>query len=573
MPEPHSHLFHVEATLDDPGPEPVLALPVWTPGSYLVREFARHLESFSAADGEGRPLPWDRIDKHRFRVRTGAATRLVARYRIYAHDLTVRTSHLDGSHGYFNGASVLVYAEGHIAEACRLEVLPPPGWKVTTALAGGPAGFTARDYHELVDSPVEVGTHAVLEFNALGKEHAVAVWGQGNIDLGSFAGDLKKVVEAFGGMLGGLPYERYLFLVHLAERRRGGLEHARSATLHLSRLGFWPREAYLESLSLAVHELLHAWNVKRLRPAALLPYDYAREQYTRLLWWFEGATSYYDHLVLVRTGLLEPERYLKHLGEEWTALLRTPGAGKTSLEEASLVAWVKHYRPDENSVNSTVSYYRKGELVSWALDLALRRSGHSLDELLRVLLDRHADRGLPENGVEQAVAGWIGVAGAAAFFDKFVRGTEPLEVDLDLLGLALRLRPAEGPDDDGGDPGKEKARPTGWVGAEVDGDLAVTSVREGGPAWRAGLYPGDEIVAESGLRLARKALDERIRERGPGGAVRLHVFRRDQLVEVEIPLESPPADTAWLEAAPHATEAQRNAFQAWCGAPHPAGRG
>jgi predicted metalloprotease with PDZ domain len=570
LPEPHSHLFHVEATLDDPGTDVVLAMPVWTPGSYLVREFARHVEALSAADGEGRELSWERIDKHRFRIRAGGAGRAVVRYRVYANELTVRTSHLDGSHGYFNGASVLLYAEGRISEPCRLEVLAPPGWKVATALAGGPTSFTARDYHELADAPVEVGTHALLEFTALGKEHAVAVWGRGNLDLGSFAGDLKKVVETFGGMLGELPYERYLFILHLAERRRGGLEHAASTTLQLDRQGFSPRDADLEALSLAAHELLHAWNVKRLRPAALLPYDYAREQYTRLLWWFEGATSYYDHLVLVRAGLLSAEKYLKHLGKEWTGLLRTPGAAKMSLEEASLTTWVKHYRPDENTANSAVSYYRKGELVALALDLLLRRQGHSLDDLLRLLLERYADRGLPEDGVEQAVAGWIGAAAARGFFDRFVRGTAPLGADLELVGLALRLREAEGPEDEGGEPGKGEPGGAGWLGAEVGADLTVTSVREGGPAWRAGLYAGDAIVAEDGFRLAdRKALGARLRERGPAGALRLHVFRRDELLEVEVPLGIPPADTVWLEPVGAPGEAECAAFQAWCGAPHP----
>jgi len=378
MPEPHSHLFHVEAALEGPGAEVVLALPVWTPGSYLVREFARHLEGFSAADEQGGPLAWERLDKHRFRVRCGGAARALFRYRVYANDLTVRTSHLDGSHGYANGASVLVYAEGRGQEPCTLEVFPPPGWRVTCPLDGGPTEFTARDYDELVDSPIEIGTHALLEFAALGKPHTLAVWGKGELDLGAFAADLRRVVEQHGAMLGGLPYSRYLFLVHLSDRRRGGLEHARSTTIHLSRMGFKPDKAYAEALSLAVHEFLHVWNVKKLRPAALQPYDYSREQYTRLLWWFEGVTSYYDHLLLVRAGLLPAPRYLKHLGEELTALERSPGAGKMSLEEASLTAWVKHYRPDENSGNSAVSYYRKGELAGLALDLFLRRHGRSL---------------------------------------------------------------------------------------------------------------------------------------------------------------------------------------------------
>lgn len=569
MPEPHSHLFHVEAALDEPGAEVVLALPVWTPGSYLVREFARHLEGFTASDARGAPLAWERIDKHRFRVRCGGVNRALIRYRVYANDLTVRTSHLDGSHGYMNGANVLVHAEGRTQEPCVLEVVPPPGWLVTCPLDGGPTEFTARDYDELVDSPVEVGTHALLEFAALGKPHTLAVWGRGELDLGSFAADLRRLVEHHGNMLGGLPYSRYLFLVHLSDRRRGGLEHARSTTLHVDRGGFSPRETYLETLSLAAHEHLHAWNVKKLRPAALKPYDYSREQYTRLLWWFEGATSYYDHLVLARAGLIDGQGYLRHLGKGLTELWRTPGAAKVSLEEASLTSWVKHYRPDENSDNSTVSYYLKGELVAMALDLLLRRHGRSLDELLRLLIDRHTDGGVPEDGVEKAVAWWIGADAARAFFDAQVRGTAPWTADLALVGLAMRTRPADGPDDEGGKPGDPDEPGAGWLGADLDDDLEVTTVREGSPAWRAGLYPGDEIVAEGGVRMTTKKLQRRLADRGSGGTLHLHVFRRDELLPLAVQLGLPPDDTVWLEPLPEATPAQRAAFKAWCGAPHP----
>jgi len=569
MPEPHSHLFHVEAVLEDPGGEVVLALPVWTPGSYLVREFARHLEGFAALDGRGAPLPWERLDKHRVRVRCGGTPRAVFRYRVYANDLTVRTSHLDGSHGYVNGANVFLHAEGRLGEACALEVVAPPGWRATCSLDGGPTEFTARDYDELVDSPIEVGTHALLEFSALGKPHTLAVWGRGELDLGAFTADLRRVVEHNGAMLGGLPYPRYLFLVHLSDRRRGGLEHARGTTLHLDRGGFTPRDVYLETLSLAAHEHLHAWNVKKLRPAALIPYDYAREQYTRLLWWFEGATSYYDHLVLARAGLLPPSDYLRHLGKGLTELARTPGAAKVSLEEASLTSWVKHYRPDENSDNSTVSYYLKGELVALALDLMLRRRGRSLDELLRLLLDRHADGGVPEDGIERAVAWWIGADAARAFFDAQVRGTEPWSADLALVGLELRTRPASGPDDEGGGEAEGLLEVAGWLGAELDDDLEVESVREGSPAWKAGLYAGDEIVAEGGVRMTPKKLQRRLADRGPGGTLQLHVFRRDELLQLEVALGPPPEDTVWLAPLPEATPAQRAAFRTWCGAPHP----
>ncbi len=595
MPEPHGHLFHVELAVERPGDVLVLALPVWTPGSYLVREFARHIEGLGAEDGDGRALGVERLDKHRFRVAAHGAVVARVRYRVFAHELTVRTCHLDGTHAFFNGAGLLLYVEGRQREEHALEVIPPAGWRVATALAPAPGGrdplgdsgaepaggrwlFLARDYDELVDSPVEAGTHKLATFSALGRPHAIALWGRGDVDLGRLSDDARRIAEHFAGLMGGLPYSRYLFIVHLNAAARGGLEHSSSTALLVKRSGFFPRDAYEETLGLFAHEFFHVWNVKGLRPAALLPYDYAREQYTRLLWWFEGATSYYEELALVRARLAEPKRYLKHLGEELTTLARLPGAAKMSLEEASLTAWVKYYRPDENSANSAVSYYQKGELVALALDLLLRRGGGSLDDLLHTLFQRHAARGLPEDGVEVAVAERVGGDAARAFFDRHVRGTGPidlaLDLDLELVGLEVRRRRAQGFDDKGGTPPKPDEGPLpGWLGATLGSGakLTVSSVREGSPAWRAGLYAEDEIVAESGFRVDRAALWDRLCERGPGGALGLTVFRRDELVEVPVPLAEPPEDTFWLEPVASPTPGQRAAFEAWCGAPFPAG--
>jgi predicted metalloprotease with PDZ domain len=586
MPQPHAHLFHVEITVDAPGEAVVLGLPVWTPGSYLVREFARHVEGLTADDGDGRSLKAVRLDKHRFRVESAGARRVVVRYRVFAHELSVRTSHLDGTHGFFNGAGVLLYVEGRERERHELEVVPPPSWRVATALdvapggsdpfaAGGGRGpwrFTARDYDALVDAPVECGTHELVTFTALGKPHAIALWGRGRVDLPRLADDARRIVEHFGGLMGGLPYPRYLFIVHLTPSSRGGLEHAASTTLQVKRSGFHPRDAYEDTLGLVAHEFFHVWNVKALRPAALLPYDYAREQYTRLLWWFEGVTSYYDELALVRAGIAPPKRLLKHLGEELTVLARTPGERKMSLEEASLTAWVKYYRPDENTVNSAVSYYQKGALVALALDLRLRRAGRSLDDLLRTLFERHAARGLPEHGVEAAVAELVGEGPARELFDRHVRGTGELELDLAQVGLEARRRAAQALEDKGGTPPKPDAGPAhGWLGAALAAGpkLTVSSVREGSPAWRAGLYAEDEIIAEGGFRVDRNGLWDRLAERGPDGELRLTVFRRDELIDVSVALAPPPDDTLWLEPVAAPTDEQRAAFRAWCGAELP----
>ncbi|HEX9051595.1 MAG TPA: PDZ domain-containing protein, partial [Anaeromyxobacter sp.] len=316
--------------------------------------------------------------------------------------------------------------------------------------------------------------------------------------------------------------------------------------------------------------------VKRLRPAALLPYDYGREQYTRLLWWFEGATSYYEGLSLVRAGLVEPKRHLRKLGEALTLLERAPGARKTSVEEASFLAWVKHYRPDENSPNSAVSYYLKGELVALALDLELRRRGKSLDDVLRALYARHRAAGVPADGVERVVGELVGRDAARAFFDLHVRGTGPLQLDLGAVGVRLRRRAAQGLDDKGGTPPRpDDGRPApGFLGIDLEPGprLVVRSVREGSPAHAAGLYAGDELVAEDGFRVDRAALWDRLCERGHGGKLALTVFRRDELVAVTVALGPPAEDTVWLEPDPAATGEQRAAFEAWSGGRWPAGK-
>jgi predicted metalloprotease with PDZ domain len=571
-PEPWTHLFHVELSIEAPGGDVVAALPVWTPGSYLVREFARHLETPSAEDEAGRQLPVERPDKHTLRIAAGRAARLTLRYRIYANELTVRTSHLDATHGFVSPAGILAAVRGQEAGPHQLTLDLPQGWRAATALPGGPTEFTARDYDHLIDSPLELGTHRTVAFEALGVPHEVAVWGEGHLDLDRLAGAARTIVETAGRFWGGLPYQRYLVILHLTGKGRGGLEHHDSTVLQYPRLGPGERDGWEGLLGLLAHEHFHAWNVRRLRPATLTPYDYGREQYTGLLWWFEGATSYYEQLLLTRAGLLALPRYLKALGQLLTTLARTPGAAKLPLDEASRLAWVKHYRPDENSGNSGVSYYLKGELVALALDLALRRAGGSLDEVARTLFERHRDRGLPEGGVEPVLAERLGAEEARRLLDQWVRGTAPLEpgLDLDLIGLRLRHRAASGPDDKGGTPGKPPEGPVpGWLGADFSGGLTVKSVREGSPAWRAGLTADDELVAEGGWRLDRAGLATRLEALGPGGTLRLTLFRRDELLRLDVPLAAPPEDTCWLEPMEEATPAQRAAFQAWCGAPWP----
>lgn len=568
----HEHLFEVEARFSTPDALDVW-MPVWTPGSYLVREYARHVQDFSASDGAGRALAWRRLDKCTWRVDRPEDGIAAVRYRVYAHDLTVRTNHLDGSHGYFNGAALFVTSDRHRAEPCRLVLDLPAGWRAFCALPESEGARMARTYDELVDSPVEMGPHRTFSFVAAGKPHDVVVWGEGNVEPGTLARDLKTVCETEARIFGGVPFDRYLFILLLTDKGRGGLEHASSCTLLWPRLGFRPRERREELLSLAAHEYFHLWNIKRIIPRAFLPFDYRRESYTELLWAMEGITSYYDTLVLRRAGILGAADTLTRLGEVLTAVESTPGRRLLTLADASRLAWIKHYRPDESSPNNAVSYYAKGEIVAALLDLEIRhrtRGTRSLDDLMRLLLTRFGDgSGVPEDGVEKA-ASEVAESDLSLFFDRAIRSTEELDDGIfGHAGLELRRCAKRNPSDKGGTPAGPREEGKPWLGIDLrPGERTIVATTfTGSPAAAAGLSPDDEIVAFNGLRATPSSLAELIEDHGPGETVRLTLFRRDQLLEIEARLAPQPLTACWLEKKPDATAAQRALYQAWLGEP------
>jgi predicted metalloprotease with PDZ domain len=566
MPAPHSHLFHVTIALDGLAGDSVeLVLPAWTPGSYMVREYARHLQAFAAESERGDALPWRKLAKDCWRVETGGASRITVRYQVYANDLTVRTSHLDGSHGYLNGASVFLYVPGRTAEPLRLAVEPPEGWIVTTGLEpdGAPNRFRADDYDHLVDSPLECGTHRLLPFEVDGVPHRIAIWGRGNEDEARLLADTRRIVETQRDFFGGLPYAHYTFILHLTDGKGGGLEHRNSVTNQLDRWTFRPERSYERYLSLTSHELFHVWNVKRLRPAPLGPFDYRRENYTRLLWLMEGGTSYYDDLLLTRGGLLPPERFLAKLADKILLLQSQPGRLLQSVEQSSFDAWIKLYRPDENSANSSISYYLKGALVCWLLDMELRsRSGgaHSLDDLLRLLYARYPldGPGIPEDGaVLAALEELAGAHGGAFadFFRRYIAGTEELDYQRGLAVVGLEARWG-------------RRAPEAWLGLGLrrQGErTVVASVRADGPAYAAGVYADDELLALDGWRVNEERLNARLAERAPGDTVRLGLFRGDALLELPVTLASAPADSLELARVAAPSEAQQRAYRSWLG--------
>jgi predicted metalloprotease with PDZ domain len=559
--QPEARRIEVELAVEARGAQSVdVRLPVWTPGSYLVREHQRHVDGLRALGEGGAELPVEKVDKHTWRVRCEGARTVRVAYRLHCFELTVRTNHVDATHAFLNPSAAAVFVVGREAEACSVRLQMPASWRAWVALPQEDGAYRAQDYDELADSPFELGTegsHTAHTFTAQGVPHELVVWGRGDFDARRVVPDIIKIIDAEAAIFGGLPYsDRYLFILHLNDKGRGGLEHRRSCALLVPRFSFVQKSAYEDFLLLAAHEFFHLWNVKRLRPAAFTPYDWTRENHTRLLWAMEGLTSTYEVMALRRAGLVTPQRFLEIWAERVTQLLRTPGRLRTSLAQASFDAWIKHYRPDESTGNTTISYYLKGSIVGFLLDLELRRrsgGARSLDDLVRALFEKHgAAPGLPEDGVEKAAIDLLGGdAGLNEWFQRAIRSTEELQLEEALEGVGLQAvqHPAKSAEDKGGaqehpeDAPDPAAQARSWLGATVrerNGALEVASVAEGSPAQAGGLAAGDEIVACDGVRADLK---QRLARGQPGQTVRLSLFRMDELLETAVQLAPAPRDT------------------------------
>jgi predicted metalloprotease with PDZ domain len=571
MPQPESHLF--EVTLRVKGWQlPVLDLkmPVWTPGSYLVREYSRHLQDFSVAAG----LAWHKVSKNHWQVETSIAhftgsdihheqvDEITICYRVYANDLTVRTNHLDGTHGYFNGAALFFFVPGWERSPIQVKINPPHAdWRTAVMLPEvAPNTFVVADFDQLVDSPFEVGIHQRYEFEVLGKLHEYVFWGTGNYDAAKLITDTKKIIETEAEMLGGLPYERYLFLVHLSGNGFGGLEHKDSCTLNYHRLGFRDPEKYRRFMQLVAHEFFHLWNVKRIRPKALEVFDYEQENYTPSLWFSEGTTSFYDLTFPFRSGLYDAKTYLQQLGKEITRYLTTPGRKVQPLAESSFDAWIKLYRRDSNSDNSQISYYLKGEMVSLLLDLLIRakhQNKRSLDQVVQHLWQEfgQSEVGFTPNQLKETIEA-VAEQDLSDFFHRYLETTEALPFETYLQPFGLQLKPED----------ISNAPPyLGMTVKRTNGRDMVTFVEMDSPARQAGIDPEDELLAIDGLRVKADQLVSRLKDYGVGDRLQVTIFHQDELKTVTVTLESPRPSQYEIIPVEHPSAEQRFLLQGWLG--------
>jgi predicted metalloprotease with PDZ domain len=575
-PRPAERLLEVGLRFTPPGPGTVrLVFPVWTPGSYLVREHERHLQDFRARDHKGAELPWRKSAKNVWEVETGSGGPVSLSYRLYAAELSVRTSHLDSDHASLEGTATFLCVEGLRERQAVLEIHPPEGWKVATALEPLPGSglrFGADDYDHLVDCPVEMGDFTESRFEVRGVPHRFVVCGRGNWNARRITEDTAKIVEEAARIFGGLPYPHYTFLCHQVRGGGGGLEHRNSCSIQVDRNAFASGTAYRDLLDLVAHEHFHVWNGKSIHPAAFDRIDYGGECYTSLLWIFEGFTTYYGWLLPMRSGLVAVEAWLDTLARRLTDRARTPGRARMSLAEAGFDAWIKYYRPNEHAPNAQVSYYSEGALAALVLDLEIRRlteGARSLDTVM-AHLEREHGRGRPglgEDGLPRVLEAVAGTDLEDLHRELAHDRADPdYAARLRWVGLDVVREPPETRETADG------KRPAGFLGVTLTRDRdrnVLGRILEGTPAAEAGLQSGDEILAVEGVRLEPSSLRDRISACAPGEPVRLALFRRDVLREVTVTPGADPFPRYRLRAHPEAGEAERERFHSWCGATLP----
>ena len=578
----NGHVFSVTCSIPSPKNQGQrLIMPTWIPGSYMIRDFSKNVVQITAMDADsGEPVDIYKIDKSTWELGE-CKGRVVVSYAIYAWDMSVRTAHLDQTHGYFNGTSVFFAVEGQEASVCELDIQQPKNtcaedWRVATTLKEltakryGFGKYQAENYDELIDHPVEMADFDLVTFDACGVPHDVVFTGKHYTDLERIAADLKVICEyqiKFFGMPA--PMERYLFLTWVVGDGYGGLEHRASTSLICSRADLPTSkdndvtDGYRTFLGLCSHEYFHTWNVKRIKPAKFLPYALGQESHTELLWAFEGITSYYDDLILARTGIISQESYLELLGQVMTRVERAQGRHKQTVSESSFDAWTKFYKQDENATNAIVSYYTKGALVVLGLDLLLRKlTGDQLtmDQVMVMLWQEFGVKqvGIQERELERRVvelaAPYIDESGKALleiYFEQALRSTKDIDLAplLEDRGVLLQLRAADSTTDKGGKVGSKESEggvSLGAIYAEAATGVKLSVVVNGCAAHKSGLSAGDEVIAVDGLRVNKGSIEKVLSVFKPGQVISIYAFRRDELMHFDVTLEIPKQDTVFL---------------------------
>ncbi|WP_245590585.1 M61 family metallopeptidase [Adhaeribacter aquaticus] len=562
MTEPQTHFFEVEMTLTDLKQRYVdLKMATWTPGSYLIREYARHVEAFSASTGN-QNLRAEKINKNTWRVYANNAKEVKVKYKVYAFELTVRTNFLDQSHGYINGAALFLYPDKKLDLASTITIKPYSQWKeISTGLqsvGGNKWVLQAPNFDILADSPIEIGNQEIFTFQAAGVPHTVAIYGQPLYNQERLKTDMAKIVEASTAVTGENPNRNYTFIVHCGPGLGGGLEHLNSTTVQTSLFFGTNERAYKNFLGLVAHEYFHLWNVKRIRPIALGPFDYENENYTHMLWVSEGITSYYEDVLLRRKAIYTPEEYLATAASNINTIENIPGNKVQSATESSFDAWIKNYRPNENSVNSTVSYYSRGSVIGNLLDLEIMgatKGQKTLDDVFRYLWEEYykkKKRGYTDDEFKAAVERVAG-HNLDAFFRDYIAGTQTFDYNKFFGYAGLKLV------------NQNEGKTEAFLGANTSatsGKLLVTSVLRDSPAWKNGINVNDEIIAVNGFKIGND-LAAYLQMYRPNDKVKVTVARAGRLLDLDVTLANNPTVNYKLEKLPNQTPEQLAVYTKW----------
>ncbi len=559
--EPNTHMVDVDVEVDGlTGDFIDFSMPVWTPGSYLVREYSKNVIS-AQAHRKTKALKVRKIDKNTWRVNTEGYGKITFSYWVYAFELSVRTSFVDTEFALLIGAGIFMIPEGFENNKLFLTIEPYFQWnKATTELPrykGSPFSFVAGNFDQLIDSPILLGNQKTYQFKAAGIPHTFSITGEGNYDADQIMEDTKAIILAAKEIFGELPYDHYTFTLILTDNGYGGLEHKNSCTMIYDRWKFQDRKDYLKFMGLVSHEYFHTFNVKRIRPVELGPFDYFRENYTSLLWVSEGITSYYDNLLLLRSGVADVDEYLEFLEKDIKRLEKIPGRKIQSIAQSSFDSWIKLYRPNENSVNSTVSYYLKGSLVGLVLDLEIRESTggtKSLDDVFRALWKDYKSSG--DGFTEKEFMDLCETVAGKSLENiwSFVHTTEEMNFDKYLESVGLHLVKEYEKDDE----------PGVWFGISVNkGNMKIQKVFSDGPAWNADLNVGDELIAMNGIRLTSSNYQKLMKAAEPEIPCDFIISRRGLIKNISISPVTAPADKYQIKRLDEPSDLQKALYESW----------
>lgn len=561
MPDPSSHFFEVQIKLSGLKDKHLeLIMPVWRPGRYFIFDFASGVQEFKATGKRGRMLRWRKTDKCKWDIQTGSNCDVTVFYKVYANEFALRTRGLDELHAFVNCATVFLYPKKYRHNRLKLKVLPFNDWHVTTGLENFKNKkniFLSPDYDYLADCPLEIGNQKDYSFDVEGIEHVFSIFGDAEYDIEKIKTDLALIIKKNYEFWGSVPYSRYVFITHCTPNSGGGTEHLNSTIIGVKPDAFLDENSYKNFLRLVSHEFFHTWNVKQLRPKGITPYDYTKENYLEELWIAEGSTSYYDSLMLCRTGQLQHEDILKEITKTIEDDRKRPGNLIQSLAESSFDAWVKFWKGTQQSYGSETDYYKKGADVSLILDLEIRQCSnnkHSLDDVFKTMYKKFPlGKGYTNSDFIKVCSKFAGIK-LNGFFDNYLYGTKPIEWEkfLSYAGLELQVE-------------KEFLPVIGIVLNDAEGRAVIVDILQDSLAEKAGFKSGDEIIAVEGVKADFSAADKSLKELNPCEKFKLTFFRNNELKNITLTFDNSLVTKYKINMVSNPTYLQKSIFEGWLG--------